>query len=87
MPKKKRNRTIAERVNYHTKRLNSAKATENQKIYSRNWLDGFYDRHADVNYSAVCSEISAKKGRMSRAYSINLHAYRNGAKAQLDNKK
>lgn len=77
-------RSAVSRFNYHKARATDRTITENKRIYSRNWIDGFTDKHARQNYSAVCSEISAKKGRMSKTYSVILNGYRNGLKAQIE---
>lgn len=80
----KKKRSVATRFNFHKARATDRTVTENKRIYSRNWLDGFTDNHARQNYSAVCSEIAAKKGKISKAYSVMLNGYRNGLKAQIE---
>lgn len=78
--------TVEQRANFHKRRVNNTKVSENKQCYSRNWLDGYTDTHAENNYKAVCAEIKQKKGHVSKPYSIVLHGYRNGLKAQLDKK-
>lgn len=82
----KKKYSAASRERYHKSRVNSNNVSKNKKLYSREWLDGFTDPHAAQNYQCVCSEIKSKKGHVSRDYSIILHGYRNGLKAQLDEK-
>lgn len=79
--------SAAEIAAYHKKRLEDPNVSENQKCYSRNWLDGFNDRFARNNYSAVCTELKYKKGKVPREYLIPLFGYRNGIKANLNTKK
>ena len=57
----KKNYSIAERERFHRNRVNSSKATDSQKVYSRHWLDGFSDEHADNNLKAVTGELARRK--------------------------
>lgn len=82
----KKRYTVADRAAYHRARSSNANISENKKLYSRNWLDGFSDPHAKSNYPAVCSEIQRKKGQMSKEYSVSLFGYKNGLKAKLAKK-
>lgn len=79
----KKNYAIEQRARYHKERVDNQKVSENKRYYSRNWLDGYTDSRAENNYRAVCSEISAKKGHMSKEHSIMLNGYKNGLKAKL----
>ena len=54
------------RAAYHKSRVKNADTPAGKKTYSLNWLDGYTDSYARGNYSAVCSEISRKQGKMSR---------------------
>lgn len=80
----KRKYSVSSRVAYHRARANSSKTSVRKKAYSLNWLDGYTDTHARNNYAAVCSEISRKKGHMTRNERVMLYGYRNGLKAQLE---
>ena len=82
----KRRYSVEARAAYHRARVDSRNISANKKFYSRNWLDGFTDKHPYENYQAVCSEISRKKKNASRNVRISLYGYRNGLKAQLDKK-
>lgn len=80
----KKSYSFDEKVKYHQKRLEDPKVSDNKKCYSRNWLDGFQDRFARNNYSAVCTEIKYKEGRVPKEYLIPLYGYKNGIKANLE---
>ena len=82
----KRKYSVSSRVAYHRARANSSKTSVRKKAYSLNWLDGYTDRYARDNYAAVCSEISRKKGKLTRNERAMLYGYRNGLKAQLEKK-
>ena len=81
--------SITQRLDFHKKRAQSSNISVNKKSYSLNWLDGFNDTHAENNYRAVCAEIAAKKqrGGLTRNERIVLNGYKNGLKANLDNRK
>lgn len=83
----KRKYSVSSRVAYHRARANSSKTSVRKKAYSLNWLDGYTDRYARDNYAAVCSEISRKKGKLTRNERAMLYGYRNGLKAQLEKNK
>lgn len=61
MKKQTRKYSLAEKAKYHKNRLQSPKATENQKVYSRNWLDGFNDEHVNDNFQAIKKELNQRK--------------------------
>lgn len=86
---KKKKYGIPEKVSFHEKRAVSSSASEVKKLYSKQWLEGFHDTHAECNYGSVCQEIDFRKKDKDtpRGYRIMLNAYRNGLKAQLDSKK
>ena len=86
MAKKRKQYSPAARANYHKRRMNNSAVSEGKRVYSKNWVEGFTDSHAKTNYNAVLTEISAKKGRMSKDYAAVLYGYKNGLKAQLEKK-
>lgn len=79
----KNNYSIKEKVVYHKRRLVDNRVSKNKKCYSKNWLDGYFDEHAKNNYKAVCNEIKARKGTLTKDYSICLYGYKNGLKTKL----
>lgn len=85
---KKKKYTIQERAEYHKKRINSFDSSIRAKSYSMSWLEGYNDSYAKQNYSAVCSEINARKknGRLTRNESAVLYGFKNGLKARLSKK-
>ncbi len=80
--------SVNERVEYHKKRINSFDSSIRAKSYSMSWLEGYNDSYAKQNYSAVCSEITARKknGRLTRNESAVLYGFKNGLKARLSKK-
>lgn len=83
MARQRKKYSVSERVDYHKKRVQDPKVSEGKKIYSREWLGGFNDKHAENNYAAVCSEIQKRKGHMPRQAAVVLFGYRNGLKAKI----
>ena len=83
--KKNKKYSVLQKSKYHEKRVHDSTLSENKRIYSRNWLEGLSDYHADSNLKACNSEI--KKRREARvkvnSYDIGLYGYRNGLKARL----
>lgn len=84
MAKKRRKYSVAERVNYHKKRASSSAVSDNQRYYSRHWLDGYNDPHAENNFRAISAEIKRKRGHMTKSAAVVYYGYRNGLKARLD---
>lgn len=72
--------TTQEKVNYHKSRINDPSLSENQRFYSRSWLDGFLDDHADMNYHAAKDEYSSRKsrGKLSKSQHIIYQSYIRG---------
>ena len=79
----KKKYSVSARADYHRSRMVSSTASENQRYYSRSWIDGYTDSHARENFGAVCSEIAARKGCLTRSERIGLYGFRNGLQAQL----
>ena len=84
MAKKRRKYSVAERVNYNKKRASSSAVSDNQRYYSRHWLDGYNDPHAENNFRAISAEIKRERGHMTKAVAVVYYGYRNGLKARLD---
>ena len=86
MAKKRRKYSVAERVNYHKKRASSSAVSDNQRYYSRHWLDGYNDPHAENNFRAISAEIKRERerGHMTKSAAVVYYGYRNGLKARLD---
>ncbi|MDE7215817.1 MAG: hypothetical protein K2O08_03320 [Clostridia bacterium] len=84
--KKRKKFAVSRRYAYHNKRLNDRNISENKRIYSKQWIDGYNDPYVKTNYDAVCDEIQRSKGKISRNYSIVLNGYKNGLKARLKEK-
>jgi len=81
---KKKMYTSAEKLAYHKKR---GKQDNNKGMYSRKWVDGFTDKHADHNVYSVVREYTNRRvdgnlGDMGGYYT----GYINGAIAQLREK-
>lgn len=80
--------SIEQKVEYHKKRLNSPRATDNQRCCSRFWLDGFNDRNYRNNLSATRKELERRKSFKSkdnRDYCNNvLNPSINGMKARQE---
>ena len=57
-----------DKVNYHKKRINDKSLSEDKRYYSRTWLSGFLDRHADYNSKVAKREYSDRKikGKVSK---------------------
>lgn len=96
----KKKYSAMEKAAYHKKRLQSS-INENKKAYSRNWLDGFNDKHGANNLVAIKSELADRleyikrnKSKMSkedlaaikRNNNIVFRGYINGAKSKLQGK-
>ena len=83
--KNKKKYSIQEKSIYHERRARNPLVSENKRIYSRNWEEGFTDHYFITNLSACDSEI--KKRRKAKvkinSYDIGLYGYRNGLKARL----
>ena len=84
MAKKRRKYSVAERVNYHKKRASSSAVSDNQRYYSRHWLDGYNDPHAENNFRAISAEIKRERGHMTKSDAVVYYGYRNGLNARLD---
>ena len=82
----KRKYTATEIAAYYQKRLHNKNVTENQRIYSKSWLDGYADAYAKKNYLAVCGEIKRVKGKVPRSRMADYYGYKNGLKAKLNKK-
>lgn len=81
--------SVNEKLAYHSKRVNSDKATENSKTRSRHWLSGFKDNRWRDNLSATQNELNARKGD-KRAADYNNNVLRpciNGMKARAEYEK
>ena len=78
--------SIKDRAAYHKSRMDDSTISVNKRSYSRQWMDGFTDKHPRENYLAVRDEIRFEKSRgpMSKDKKLLLYGYRNGLKAQLD---
>lgn len=87
MAKKRKKYSVAERVSYHENRAESSAVSDNQRYYSRHWLDGYNDPHAENNYRAINAEIKRNKPYMNRSDAVVYYGYRNGLKAQLEKSK
>ena len=85
----RKNYTPREKEAYHTNRVNNPHVSDEKKLYSKQWLDGFHDKNAEFNFPGVCHEINYRKKDKDtpRNYKIMLNAYKNGLKANLDSQK
>ena len=81
---KRRKYSVAERVNYHENRATSSAVSDNQRYYSKHWLDGYNDPWAENNYRAICSEIKRSRGHMTKSDAVVYYGYKNGLKARLE---
>ena len=81
---KRRKYSVAERVNYHENRATSSAVSDNQRYYSKHWLDGYNDPWAENNYRAICSEIKRSRGHMKKSDAVVYNVYKNGLKARLE---
>ncbi len=75
-----------ERYQFHRKRLIDSKTTDYQKAYSKNWVEGFEDDHAKVNYSALKNSKAYRKriGKYDKDYSVMINGSLAGTKARID---
>lgn len=57
-----------DKVNYHKKRINDKSLSEDQRYYSRTWLSGFLDSHADFNNQSLKRGYANRKahGKLSK---------------------
>lgn len=71
-----------DKLTYHRGRLNSSHVSDNKKIYSNGWLDGYHDSHYKSNLIAVKSEIrTRRKNKVPfSSYDIDLIGFHNGMK-------
>lgn len=76
-----------ERSRYHQSRIGNPNVSDKKQLYSREWIQGYMDEHAEFNYRGVCSELKSRGKKAPRDYKIMLNAYRNGLKAQLEKSK
>ncbi len=80
--------SIEQKVEYHKNRLNSPRATDNQRCRSRFWLDGFNDRNYRNNLLATRKELERRKSfksKNNRDYCNNvLKPSINGMKARQE---
>ena len=76
--------SVNEKLAYHSKRVNSDKATENQKTRSRHWLRGFKDNYWQNNLPATQDELDRMKHKKGEADYCNnlLRPVVNGMKAR-----
>lgn len=83
--KQKRNYSFSEKFRYHSERAKGDVMTDNKALYSKQWLEGVNDKHAENNFRAVKSEIRSR--RLSKvpfsSYDIMLAGYRNGLSSKL----
>lgn len=70
--------SVAQRKSFHEKRVLDKTVSENKRVYSKSWFDGYSDTHASNNYPAVLSEISARKRRRvpHSVYDVTLQGYK-----------
>lgn len=81
----KKRYSIKDRAAYHKSRVDDSHLSDNKRLYSRQWLDGFTDKHPRENYDACRAEIRKRKvTALSNGEKSLLFGYRNGLKAQLD---
>lgn len=84
---KRKKYSYDDRSRYHQSRVGNPNVSDNKQLYSREWIHGYMDEHAEFNYSGVCSELKSRGKRAPRDDKIMLNAYRNGLKAQLEKAK
>ena len=85
MPKEvKRKYSPMEKNIFHEKRLRSDSVSENKRIYSKNWIEGFLDPHYRTNLSACNDEIKERRRNKVKvnSYDIGLYGYRNGLRTR-----
>lgn len=82
--KKQQKHSPVERYDYHRARMNSNKVSEGQRKYSRDWVDGFEDPHADFNHGAAVHELKRAPRNAGRLYIVGLKGYIAGTKARND---
>lgn len=65
-----------DKVTYHKNRMYDRSISEDQRFYSRTWLFGFLDNHADHNSKALKNEYSKRKvqDRLSKSDHISYQA-------------
>lgn len=85
----RKNYTPREKEAYHTNRVNNPHVSDEKKLYSQKWIDGFHDKHAEFNFRSVSYEIKClkKDKNTPRDHKIMLNAYKNGLKTNLDSQK
>lgn len=78
--KKYKKYSALEKSVFHESRIKNDSVSENKRIYSRNWIEGFTDQHYRSNLEACTSEIKKRRkaGVKINSYDIGLYGYRNG---------
>lgn len=59
--KRKRQYTVAERAEYHANRIDSPTISENQRIYSARWLDGYVNSSAKGDLETTKRKYAERK--------------------------
>lgn len=59
--KRKRQYTVAERAEYHSKRIDSTSVSKNQRLYSARWLDGYINAPVKGDVDSIKRKYSERK--------------------------
>lgn len=59
--KRKRQYTVAERAEYHSKRIDSPTISKNQRLYSARWLDGYVNSPAKGDLETTKRKFAERK--------------------------
>lgn len=72
--------STTQKIEYHANRLKNSRISDDKKVYSRNWLEGYNDPHYKFNLGGAKSELSARrKNKVPFSnYDIGLLGYENG---------
>lgn len=85
--KQKKQYTWQQKVNYHTFRANS-NASERKKLYSKEWLNGFFDRNKNNLSVAKNKLLNRRRNKLPfQSYDVILAGYKNGLTTRIEKDK
>lgn len=89
--------TPEQRAEYHSKRVNSKDISNEKRMYSRNWLEGYNDSHAEFNLKGskieleqnrkYANELKETVSSIEKNNKFSLGAYIKGLEMRVANNK
>lgn len=82
--KRKRQYTVAERAEYHSKRIDSPLISKNQRLYSARWLDGYINAPAKGDLDTTKRKFAERKKGTSDFESVLRNGFADLKKMKIE---